>query len=39
MNRNDSNADKKLWRVPYVHENHAYDENNAGYVNVGNFLQ
>ena len=31
MNRNYSNVDKKY----YVHEHHAYDKNNAGYLNVG----
>ena len=30
---------KKIWRVKYVHERHAYDKNNTGYVNVGTFLQ
>ena len=25
MNRNYRNADKKIWRVKYVHEHHAYE--------------
>ena len=39
MNRNYSNVDKKIWTDKYVHEHHAYDKNNAGYVNVGSFPQ
>ena len=39
MNRNYSNVDKKIWRVKYVHKHHAYDKNNAGYVNIGTFPQ
>ena len=39
MNRNYSNVDKKLWRVIYVHEHHAYDKNNAEYVYVETFSQ
>ena len=33
----DSNAEKRIWTDKYVHEHHAYDKNNAGYVNVGSF--
>ena len=33
MNRNYSNVDKKIGRVKYVHADHAYDKNIAGYVN------
>ena len=39
MNRNYSNVDKRIWTAKYVHEPHAYDKNNARYVNVGSFLQ
>ena len=39
MNRNYSNVDKRIWTDKYVHEHHAYDKNNAGYVNVGSFPQ
>ena len=39
MNRNYSNVDKIIWADKYVHEHHAYYKNNAGYVNVGSFLQ
>ena len=40
MNRNYSNPDKKTWTdKKYVHEHHAYDKNNAGYVKVGSFPQ
>ena len=39
MNRNYSTADKRIWTDKYVHELHAYDKNNAGYVNVGSFSQ
>ena len=33
----DSNAEKRIWTDKYVHEHHAYDNNNAGYVNVESF--
>ena len=33
----DSNAEKRIWTDKYDHEHHAYDKNNAGYVNVGSF--
>ena len=39
MNRNYSNVDKKIGRVKYVHEDHAYDKNIAGYVNMTTFAQ
>ena len=39
MSRNYSNVDKSIWRDKYVHEHHAYDKNNAGYVNVRSFPQ
>ena len=39
MNRNYNNVDKRIWTAKYVHEPHAYDKNNARYVNVGSFLQ
>ena len=39
MNRNYSNVDKKIGRVKYVHEDHAYDKNIAGYVNMTTFPQ
>ena len=39
MNRNYSNAEKRKWTDKYVHEHHAYDKNNAGYVNVWSFQQ
>ena len=39
MNKNYSNVDKKIWTGKYVHEDHAYYKNNAGYVNVGSFPQ
>ena len=35
MNRNYSNIEKRIWKDKYVHEHHAYDKNNAGYVSVG----
>ena len=35
MSNNYSNVVKRIWRDKYVHEDHAYDQNNAGYVNVG----
>ena len=35
INRNYSNIEKRIWKDKYVHEHHAYDKNNAGYVNVG----
>ena len=38
MNRNYSNV-YKIWTDKYVHEHHAYDKNNAEYVNVGSFPQ
>ena len=37
MNWNYSNIDKRIWADKYVHEHHAYDKNNAGYVNIGVF--
>ena len=39
MNRNYSNVVKIIWTDKYVYENHAYDKNNTGYVNVGSFPQ
>ena len=39
MNRNYSNVDKRIWTDKYVHEHHAYDKNNAGFVYVGPFPQ
>ena len=39
MNKNYSTADKRIWTDKYVHQLHAYDKNNAGYVNVGSFSQ
>ena len=39
MIRNYSNVEIKIWTDKYVHEHHAYDKNNAGYVNVGTFPQ
>ena len=39
MNRNYSNVDERIWTDRYVHEHHAYDKNNAGYVNLELFLQ
>ena len=30
-----NNVNKKIWRVEYVNEHHAYDKNNAAYANVG----
>ena len=39
MNRNYSNVEKKIWADKYVHEHHAYDKNNAGYMNVRIFTQ
>ena len=30
---------KKVEHYAYVHEHHAYDKSNTGYVNVGTFLQ
>ena len=29
----------KIWRDKYIHEHHAYEKKNAGYVNVGTFQQ
>ena len=37
MKRNYSNIDKRIWTDEYVHEHHAHDKNNTGYVNVGSF--
>ena len=37
MNRN--YVERRIWTDKYVHEHHAYDKNNAGYVNVGSFPQ
>ena len=37
MKKNYSNIDKRVWIDEYVHEHHAYDKNNAGYVNVWSF--
>ena len=39
INRNYSNVDKRIRTDKYVHEHHAYDKNNAKYVNVGSFPQ
>ena len=39
MNRNYSNVNKRLWTDKYVHEDHAYDKNIAGYVNAESFPQ
>ena len=39
MNRNCSNVEKRIGTDKYVHEHHAYDKRNAGYVNVGSFPQ
>ena len=39
MNRNYSKVDKKIWRVKYIHEDHAYDKNIARYVNMTTFPQ
>ena len=39
MSRNYSYVDERIWTDKYVHEHHAYDKNNAGYVNVGSFPQ
>ena len=39
VNRNDSKVDKKIWRVKYIYEDHAYDKNIAGYVNMMTFPQ
>ena len=36
-NRNYSNVEKRTWTDKYVHEHHAYNKNNARYVNVGYF--
>ena len=30
-----SNVDKRIWTDKYVHEDHAYDKNYAGYANAG----
>ena len=37
MNRIYSIVKKRIWTDKYVHEHHAYDKNNGGYVNVGSF--
>ena len=37
MDRSYSNNDKRIRTDKYVHEHHAYDKNNAGYVHVGSF--
>ena len=37
MSNNYSNVEKRIWTN--VHEHHAHDKNNAGYVNVGSFPQ
>ena len=39
MSSNHSNVYKSIWRAKYVHEHHAYDKINSGYVNVGSFPQ
>ena len=39
MNRNYSNVYKRIWTDKYVHEHHAFDKNNTGYVNVRSFPQ
>ena len=39
MNRNYGNVDKTIGRVKTVHEDHAYDKNIAGYVNMTTFAQ
>ena len=39
MNLNYSNVGKKIGRVKYVHEDHAYDKNIARYVNMTTFAQ
>ena len=39
MSSNYSNVVKRIWRDKYVHEDPAYDQNNARYVNVGPFPQ
>ena len=39
MKSNYSNVAKRIWTDKYVYENHAYDKNNTGYVNVGSFPQ
>ena len=39
MNRNYSTVEKRIWTDKYVPEHHAYDKNNAGYVNVWYFPQ
>ena len=36
-NRNYSNVEKIISTDKYVHEHHAYNKNNARYVNVGSF--
>ena len=39
MNQNYSNVGKKIGRLKYVHEDHAYDKNIAKYVNMTTFAQ
>ena len=39
MNKDYSNVDKRIWTDKYVHGHHAYNKNNAGYVNVGSYPQ
>ena len=39
MNRNYSNVEKKIKTDKYVHGHHAYDKNNAGYMNARIFPQ
>ena len=39
INRNYSNVEKRIWTNKYVNEHHAYDKNDAGYVNVRSFPQ
>ena len=39
MSRNYSNIDKRIRTDKYVHDHHAYDKNNGGYVHVGSFPQ
>ena len=39
MNRNYSRVEKRIWADKYVHYHHAYDKNNAGYMNMEFFPQ
>ena len=39
MSRNYGNVAKKIWRVKYVYQHHAYDNYKAEYVKVGAFPQ